>query len=144
MSGFFGIGVRHWVHSENIGTLFRAAHSFGASYLFTIGRKYRGQCTDTSKSCGSVPYIHFKTDDDFLAHIPDYARLVCIENSANARPIKNFCHFRQSIYLLGSETSGLPAKYTDKFPTIILPGKLCLNVATSGALVMFDRLQKID
>lgn len=142
MGQFFSIGVRHPVHDENLGTLMRTACSLGASYLFTIGRKYRGQASDTVKSYNQIPYIFFKDDQDFIDHIPYNCRVVCVENSDNARPIKHFCHFKRSIYLLGSETSGLPRYYTDKFPTIVLPGKYCHNVSLSGGLVMFDRVNK--
>lgn len=139
---YFAIGIRQPKHSENVGSLMRAAYSFGASFIFTIGKRYSGQASDTPKSYRQIPYIFFRSDEDFIEHLPPHARLVCVENSANARPIKHFCHFKNSIYLLGSEDNGLPRSYTDKFPTIILPTKLCINVSNAGCLVMFDRLQK--
>lgn len=139
---YFGIGIRQPKHDENVGTLMRAALSFGASYVFTVGRKYYRQATDTTHATKQIPYIHFKSDDDFLEHIPQNCRIVCVENTQQAHSIKNFVHPRNAIYLLGSEVSGLPKRFTDKFYTIILPGQYCHNVSLAGGMVMFDRVQK--
>ena len=36
MRGYFGIGVENISKEQNIGTIIRSAHSFGASFFFTI------------------------------------------------------------------------------------------------------------
>ena len=36
MRGFFGIGVQNISKEQNVGTIARSAHSFGASFFFTI------------------------------------------------------------------------------------------------------------
>ena len=40
MRGYFGIGVAGVSKSMNVGSLFRTAHAFGASYVFTVGAAY--------------------------------------------------------------------------------------------------------
>lgn len=39
--GYFGIGIYHTKNVLNVGTLWRSAHNFGASFIFTVGMRYR-------------------------------------------------------------------------------------------------------
>ena len=48
--GYFGIGVFHGKNEQNIGTLWRSANIMGADFIFTIGKRYSRQCTDTMKT----------------------------------------------------------------------------------------------
>lgn len=141
--GYFAIGIYQPKTSENVGTLWRSALILGASYIFTIGRRYKKQCSDTTKAWRHIPLMEFQNWGDFTAHLPHDAQLIAIENSTFAKPIKHFCHPERAIYLLGSEDNGLPHfALSAAQQTIILPGKYCLNVSVSGSLVMFDRNQK--
>ncbi|MBU6446793.1 MAG: tRNA (cytidine(34)-2'-O)-methyltransferase, partial [Verrucomicrobia bacterium] len=52
-----------------------------------------------------------------------------------------------SLLIFGSETSGLPAKYLEKWPhrffTIPMrPGSRCLNLATSVGIVLFEAIRQ--
>lgn len=40
MRGYFGIGVEGVGKPMNLGNLWRAAHAFGASFVFTVGAAY--------------------------------------------------------------------------------------------------------
>lgn len=40
-NGFFGIGILNNVDELNIGTLWRSAYILGASFIFTVDRKYK-------------------------------------------------------------------------------------------------------
>ena len=53
---------------------------------------------------------------------------------------------KESLFIFGSETCGLPSHYLerwpDKFFTIpMLPGSRCLNLATSAGIVLFEALR---
>lgn len=143
MRGYCGIGVYHPKHEQNIGTLFRSAYNFGADFVFTVGRRYKVQASDTTKTNRHMPVFHFQTFDDLVNHLPLESRLVCVELTDDAEPLTTFQHPHQCVYLLGAEDYGLPQRLTNKFQTIIVPGtKHCLNVATTGSIVLYDRLQK--
>ena len=144
MRGYFGVGVFQPKFCENVGTLYRSAHIFGASFIYTIGRRYREQASDTTKAHKSIPFYHYVSMEDFLANIPRECRVVCVENSKNAWPIKNFVHPERAAYLIGSEDNGIPPKILEKYMNVILPGKMCMNLAVAGSLVMFDRFQKTN
>ena len=51
MKGYFGIGIEGASKAVNVGTLFRTAHAFGASFVFTVRAQYnprQGSASDTS------------------------------------------------------------------------------------------------
>lgn len=143
MRGHYGIGILNYKHNCNIGTLFRSAYCFGADYIFTVGKEYKRDSADTPNAVKHIPYTNYDSIEELLEYMPKGAKLICVENSENAIPIKKFSHPERACYLLGSEVSGLPIELTNRFQTTILPSKVCLNVGITGSILMFDRLNKI-
>lgn len=142
--GYFGIGIFQPQKDVNIGTLFRSAYSMGASFIFTIGRKYTTQSSDTVKAYKHVPLFNYVTFDNFLSGIPRDCMLIGVELDKRSRPLRDFTHPERSIYLLGSEGKpGLPEYIREKCHALIqLPGRTCLNVSVAGSIVLYDRLAK--
>lgn len=141
--GYFGIGIFNHTKDVNIGTLWRSATILNASFIFTIGRKYARQSSDTLKSYKYIPLYHYTNFEEFYKLMPYNCYLIGIEISDKSIPIKQFVHPERSIYLLGSENNGLPDNVMNKCHSIVqLPGKFCLNVSVAGSLVMFDRYNK--
>lgn len=143
MRGYFGIGIFHGKTAENIGTLWRSANIFGADFIFTIGKRYAHQCTDTMATPKHIPLFEYKDWNDFFGHTPYNCPVVAVELDKRARPIKNYVHPERCIYLLGAEDHGIPPEVLDKCQEVIqLPGDYCLNVSTAGSIVMYDRIIK--
>lgn len=141
---FFGIGVYHPKTSHNIGTLWRSAYILGASYIFIIGGKYKHQTSDTSKAWSKIPFFRYKDIDHFYESMPYSTQLVGLELSDNSHPIKDFKHPDRASYLLGAEDTGLPEHVLNRCHHLVqLPGKTSLNVAVSGSIILFDRINKI-
>jgi len=103
---YFEIGVYHTKNEINIGTLYRTAYQLGASGIFTIGRRYKQQASDTSKSANHIPLRHYLDLDEFKKFRPIGAVLVGIE--MDGCPLSRFVHPKQAVYLLGAEDHGLP------------------------------------
>lgn len=147
MRGYFGIGIEHPKTGVNVGTLWRTAHNFGASFIFTIGHRYNKQPSDTTKAWRSIPLYGFTSFDEFYGHMPYDCELVGVEYPhATARPLSTFTHPQRAIYLLGAEDRGLSKlalKKCHRF-TYISGSRLeqSLNVATAGSIIMYDRLCK--
>lgn len=141
--GFFGIGIYHCKTSENVGTLWRSALLFGASFIFTIGRRYKKQASDTTKATRHIPLYHYRDWDDFKAHVPYTAQMVMVEQGGTSLP--DFTHPQQAVYLLGAEDHGLPVSITRGRPVVEIPTRVprSMNVATAGSIVMYDRLVKV-
>lgn len=143
--GYFGIGIYHTKTAANVGTLWRSASLYGAAFVFTIGRRYQKQCSDTMQTPRHTPLYHFADADDFYAHLPYDARLIAVELTDNAHALPNFCHPERAVYLLGAEDSGLPKDLLEKaWATVQIPTMMpqSMNVATAGTVVMYDRFVK--
>jgi tRNA G18 (ribose-2'-O)-methylase SpoU len=141
--GFFGIGVEHTKREENIGTLFRSALSLGASFVFTVGRRYSRQASDTVASFRHMPLYHLSDLDDLHEHLPYACPLIGVEIDSRAIPLESFAHPDTACYLLGAEDRGLSDRALALCDKVVqLPGAYCLNVSVAGSIVMYDRTTK--
>lgn len=141
--GYFGIGIYHGKTEANIGTLWRSAAILGADFIFTIGRRYKTQASDTMKTPRHIPLYNYTDYDDFFKHVPYDCPVIAVELADNAVPMEEFDHPERCIYLLGAEDHGLPETILNRCRyTVQLLGNYCMNVATAGSIVMYDRAVK--
>jgi len=141
--GFFGIGIQHTKTEQNIGTLWRSASIMGASFIFTIGKRYKKQASDTMQSWRHIPLYNYETFDEFYKAMPYDCQLVGIELDDKSEPIETFKHPERCIYLLGAEDNGLTKEAIDKCHKIVqLPGDYCMNVSVAGSIMMYDKILK--
>jgi len=139
-SGYWGIGIYHVKYDTNIGTLWRTAHILGASFIFTIYKRYKKQASDTLKTTNHIPLYHYSNIQDLIVHLPIGCQLIGIESSEQAISLSTFTHPKQCCYLLGAEDHGLPDHiiyYCHQ--TVKLGGKYCFNVAVAGSIVAYHR-----
>lgn len=142
-TGYFGIGIENVLSDQNLGSLWRSAVLFGASYIFTIGKKYKLQNTDTVKSHQNIPLFQYNDFDDFYNTMPKDCKLIGIEIDDKSINLVNYDHFDRCIYLLGSESNGLSKTAIDHCHDMIyIPSSGCLNVSVTGSIVMYDRIAK--
>ncbi len=141
MRGYFGIGVEGVSKAMNVGSLFRTAHAFGASFVFTVDPRYERQSVrsaDTSDAKGHVPFYEFPTADALV--LPAGCDLVGIELTDDAVDLPSFRHPKQAAYILGPEQGSLsPAMQSRCSHIIKIPTKFCINVGLAGAITMYDR-----
>lgn len=147
MRGYFGIGIYHPKSKDNVGTLWRSAYQLGAAFIFTIGKRYSKQASDTVKAYRHIPYFDLKTYEDFEKLTPFTAQKVFVEFNNVSKPITSFRHPESCVYLLGSEDGGFPKEIEEKMygnSVIELPAVRTesFNVAVAGSIVMYDRLIK--
>ena len=143
MRGYFGIGIYQGKTFENVGTLWRSADLMGAAFMFTIGKRYKKEASDTMKSFRHIPLYNYVSFDDFHKAMPYDCLLVGVELHTDSTPIKEFNHYERCIYLLGAEDHGLSKECINKCHKLIqLPGRKSMNVAVAGSIVMFDRINK--
>lgn len=144
MHGYFGIGVYHAKSECNIGTLMRTAYSYGASFVYTVGKRYQRQASDTVNAMMKIPLYHFLTVDELVDHLPVACPLIGVELVEGAQEVGNYTHMPVACYLLGAEDHGIPAKDLARcHQVIVIPGaKTCLNVAVAGSIVLFDRYRQ--
>lgn len=141
--GFFEIGIYRGKTPANVGTLWRSAYQMGAHGLFTVGRRYPNQASDTVQAWRHVPMREFADIEALIAGLPCSTPLVAVE--MGGRPLAGFTHPERAVYLLGAEDHGIPASVLARCHHVIsLPSVrvASYNVAVAGSLVMADRLNK--
>jgi len=141
--GYFGIGIERSKIEVNVGTLWRSAFALGAGFIFTIGKRYPKQASDTTQSWRHIPLWEFKDLEDFRDHIPYDCQVVGVEIAENAKSLETFSHPLRAIYILGPEDGSLSAKTQSMCQHIVkFKSQFCLNVASAGTVVMYDRQLK--
>ena len=79
MRGYFGIGVEGISKEMNLGNLFRSAHAFGASFVFTVNASFNPKKarSDTSNASGQVPLYQFEDAGELT--LPRGCKLIGVE-----------------------------------------------------------------
>ena len=142
MRGYFAIGVEGINKPYNVGNVFRTAHAFGASFVFTVAATYprdEGARSDTSDSPGQGPVYEFPSVDDFV--LPKGCALVGVELDDDAVELPSFHHPLQAAYVMGPERGNLSPALMERCDHLIrIPTRFSLNVGIAGVCVMYDRL----
>jgi tRNA(Leu) C34 or U34 (ribose-2'-O)-methylase TrmL len=84
MDGFFGVGIvgRHKT-TQNVGSLWRSAFQLGASFIFTVGHKYKSfEATDTLVVHKRLPLIEHADWASFTQASPRGATWVAVTVAA--------------------------------------------------------------
>jgi tRNA G18 (ribose-2'-O)-methylase SpoU len=144
MRGFCGIGIYQPSKEINVGGLLRSAQAFGASFAFVIGSRFKQQSSDTGKAWKHLPLLEFQAVDDLKRHLPYSCCLVAVEIVPGAKSLAHFAHPERACYLLGNEGQGIPPHVLGQCHTaVVIPSSVpCLNVATAGSIVLYDRTVK--
>ena len=141
MRGYFGIGVEGLSKPMNAGNLYRSAHAFGASFVFTVAAGYSPDIrkSDTSDTTGQLPFYSFDSVESMS--LPKGCALVGVELRDDAVDLPSFRHPRCAAYVLGMERGSLSPLLVDCCDQVVkIPTLFSLNLASAGAVVMYDRL----
>ena len=142
LRGYFGIGVEGISKEQNVGTIARTAHSFGANFFFTIDPAVEVDLmgvSDTADSFDHMPYYEYKSPAELA--LPDRCSLVGVELMEGAIELPSFRHPTRAAYVLGPEMGHISPELATRCDHIIkIPMSFCVNVGVAGALVMYDRL----
>lgn len=139
--GYFAIGIEQGKCEANLGTLWRTAYTFGAAFIFTIGKRYHPQASDTVKAWRHVPLFTYLTLDECYESMPYDCQLVGIELDDQSTPLDSFTHPQRCVYLLGAEDRGLSKEARWRCHRLVqLPGRFCLNVAVAGSIALYHRV----
>jgi tRNA G18 (ribose-2'-O)-methylase SpoU len=146
MRGYYGIGVEGLSKPMNAGNLFRSAHAFGASFVFTVAALApfgSDNKSDTSNATDHVPFYNF--DSVASMRLPEACQLVGIEFLDDAVDLPSFRHPTTAAYVLGMERGSLSDEMMECVDHVVrIPTRFALNLATAGAIVMYDRLISVQ
>jgi tRNA G18 (ribose-2'-O)-methylase SpoU len=142
--GYFGIGAEGMSKSVNLGNLLRSAHAFGASFVFTIGADERAfaMSSNTSRSETHLPV--YRWGDVSEMQLPKGCSLVGVEILGQSVDLPSFPHPVRAAYVLGPERGELSPELMACCQHFVrIPTAFSLNVATAGAIIMYDRLRSL-
>lgn len=140
--GYFGVACYRPKTSNNVGSLWRSASLFGASFLATVGHRYQHQPTDTGLASLGTPLVHYRDLADLTDHLPYGCPLVGVELDDRSVSLDVFVHPHRALYLLGAEDDGLPRAVRDachylvQIPTAV---PVSMNVACAGSVILSHR-----
>lgn len=144
MRGYFAIGVERISKPMNLGNLFRSAHAFGASFVFTVDAHYKANeaKSDTSKGTLHLPLYQWRSVADL--QIPVGCKLVGVELLDEAVELPSFRHPLNAAYVLGPEKGSLSDELLARTDHVVkIPTSFCINVAMAGAIIMYDRTKSL-
>lgn len=141
--GFFAIGIAGGKTPANLGTLWRTATLYDAAFVFTVGRRYRGdQACDTPKTPRHIPLFHYADVTDLVEHLPRGCPLVGVELDPRAVSLSGYEHPERAVYLLGAEDNGLSVAQRDRCHDLVqieTARSFSMNVAVAGSIVLHSR-----
>jgi tRNA(Leu) C34 or U34 (ribose-2'-O)-methylase TrmL len=142
--GYLGIGVFEPKFGDNVGMLWRHARLFNADFIFTVGRRYSKEPTDTSETYRHTPLFHYTDLADLETHLPKGCELILVEQADKAEKLPQAVHPKQAVYLLGAEDHGLPEDLIASHRVFEIPTAQpqSMNVSAAGTLIMYDRITK--
>jgi len=142
MRGYFGVGAERISKAMNLGAVLRTAHTFGASFVFTIGAHHKSReirLSDTSRTEGHVPLYEWLSVAEM--RLPKGCNLVGVELDPEATDLPSFRHPLNAAYILGPERGDLsPAARAACAHLVKIPTKFCVNLSVAAAIVMYDRV----
>lgn len=141
--GFAVIGIDNPKYKVNVSSLVRSARAFGASSVFTVGaqRLSHGDDTPAVGHDKHIPIFQMDSTDELLGV---NGTTVAITTDSAATPLRKIHHPERAVYVLGSEDTGHEDEFLahEDVKTVRIPTQWCLNVATAGSLVLYDRQAK--
>lgn len=130
----------------NIGVLLRCADAGMAREVIVVGRKgwrKKGAVGATA----SVPYRHFRYPSDAITYLKDNGMsIVAVEKNEHSVSLFDCVYPPKPAFVLGNEVYGVYKRFLEDADLVVeipMYGEIqSLNVSVSGAVVMYDYLQK--
>lgn len=136
------IAIENLERDYNMGTIVRSANAFGVRHIHVIGRRQwnkRGaMMTD------KYLYVHYyDSADDFLAAMSQVGKVVvAIENNTDSQPLSSAKLTHNTVFVFGSEKSGLSADLINKADQVVhieqLGSTRSLNVGVAAGIAMYE------
>ena len=138
--GYAAIGLHLAKNPHNVGSVLRAASCYGAAMVAVSGRRFRQASSDTPKTHRHLPLLEV---DDLRTAIPYDCVPVAVDIVEGARPLPTYCHPERAFYVFGPEDGTLgPAVLSWCRDVIYVPTGVCMNLAATANVVLYDRLAK--
>lgn len=141
--GFAAIGLVRPKSHENVGAVLRAAFCYEVAMVAIQGdRSPVRSCLDTPKAWRHIPVLR---GDDLHSLIPFDAVPVAVDLVEDATPLPAFQHPQRAFYVFGPEDGTLGKAHLDWCKhRVMVPTRMCMNLAATVNVILYDRLAKAD
>lgn len=143
LRGYAAVALDNPKSGENVGGAMRAANCYGASLIVLGGErpdKFMGHPTDTMKTYRHKPVLRVA---DVFDALPFDCVPVAVDLIEGATPLPEYQHPERAFYIFGAEDATLGARITSRCRDIVVvPTTLCMNLAATVNVVLYDRLSK--
>jgi len=140
MRGYSCIGLHNPKFACNVGSVLRLAKNFDCAFVAHSGKRYRKHGTDTMKTWRHIPLFQV---EDLRNIIPYDCVPIAVELLPEASSIIGFKHPKRAFYIFGGEDETMGKKVISWCKEVIyVPTKLCMNLAVTAGVVLYDRLIK--
>ena len=141
--GFASIGLHHPKTAANVGAVIRAAMCYDAASIAISGDRIGGRqikhATNTTQGHRHIPIMR----GDLRDLIPYAAIPVAVDLVDDATPLPEFVHPASAFYVFGPEDGTLGKAILDWCPMrVMVPTALCMNLAATVNVVLYDRMVK--
>ena len=138
--GYAAIALDHPKNNINVGSVLRAADTYGASLVITSGNRYKKVPTDTMKAFKRIPLL---VANDVMDFIPYDCVPVAVDLIEGAQSLVDYVHPERAFYIFGPEDGTLGKRVTDRCRDIVfVPTNGCMNLAATVNVVLYDRMAK--
>ncbi len=153
------IGLYNPKTPQNVGAVLRAAGCYQADAVRFTGRRYllaaehqaatpskknkkrKTAPTDTKRHI--TEKIKMEQVEDMLHDLGTDTEIVCVELVVGARPLPEFNHPENALYVFGPEDGQIPQTIVDQAHHVVyVPTVTCMNLAASVNVVLYDRMAK--
>jgi tRNA(Leu) C34 or U34 (ribose-2'-O)-methylase TrmL len=143
MRGFSAIGLVRPKDVANVGAVLRAAFCYDAALVAIQGdRTPIRSHVDTPKSWRHLPVLR---GDDLRAFVPFDAQPVAVDLVEGAVELPAFQHPQRAFYVFGPEDGTLGKAVLDWCPhRVMVPTRMCMNLAATVNVILYDRLAKAN
>ncbi|MBX3583592.1 MAG: RNA methyltransferase [Rhizobiaceae bacterium] len=141
MRGFASIGLVRPKDVANVGSVLRAAFCYDAAMVAIQGDRTPVRShIDTAKAWRHMPVLR---GEDLRTLIPFDAAPVAVDLVEGAVPLPDFSHPQRAFYVFGPEDGTLGKATLDwcKY-RVMVPTRLCMNLAATVNVILYDRLAK--
>lgn len=140
MRGYSCIGLNNTKFSVNVGSALRAAGCYKSTFVAITGKRYKKQPTDTMKQYRHIPLLQV---NELHNVIPYDCVPVGVDLLVGATNIVDYIHPERAFYIFGAEDQTLGRKIIDFCRDVIyIPTPVCMNLAATVNVVLYDRLVK--
>ncbi len=140
---YVALGIQNPKSPSNMGSVMRAAGCFRADAVYYTGVRYERAApfhTDTHAAATTIPLARA---ENLLEVVDPSLRVVCVELVEGAVPLPDYCHPDKALYVFGPEDGSVDQGLVDRADDVVfVPTHLCMNLAASVNVLLYDRLAK--